>query len=220
MNTIFNLFLILHILGGIIGLFFGTVNLLRKKGDKKHKTIGKIFVYSMFATGFSALIISVIHPNYFLFMVGIFTLYMIGSGNRYLYLKQLGNNQKPKLLDWTITIVMFFSGLFFIVLGVWFLAKQNYFGLVFTLFGLLSELFVREDFRNYKGLSKLENYWLVAHIGRMTGAYISSLTAFLVVNWKYTHINLPSFLVWMLPSIIIVPFIIRWSRKYEVKKTR
>jgi hypothetical protein len=35
MNILFKAFLTLHITGGTIGLFTGTINLVRKKGDKK-----------------------------------------------------------------------------------------------------------------------------------------------------------------------------------------
>ena len=47
MKIIFAVFLILHILGGSVGLITGTINLIRKKGDKKHKLLGKFFIYSM-----------------------------------------------------------------------------------------------------------------------------------------------------------------------------
>ena len=39
MKIIFAVFLILHILGGSVGLITGTINLIRKKGDKKHKLL-------------------------------------------------------------------------------------------------------------------------------------------------------------------------------------
>ncbi len=98
MKILFNTFLILHILGGSIGLLTGTINLARKKGDKNHKQIGKIFAYSMLTAGFSAFVLSILHHNYFLFMVGIFTIYLVGTGYRYIYLKMLGSNQKPAFI--------------------------------------------------------------------------------------------------------------------------
>ena len=89
MQTLFQIFLVLHITGGAVGLLSGTINIIRKKGDKKHKLVGKFFLYGMLLAGFSALVLSVLHPNYFLFIVGVFTLYMTGTGERYLYLKKL-----------------------------------------------------------------------------------------------------------------------------------
>jgi uncharacterized membrane protein len=88
MTIIFKTFLTLHILGGTFGLLTGMMNILRKKGDNNHKLIGKVFFVSMVTTGITALVLSCIHPNYFLFMVGLFTLYMVCSGQRYLHHKQ------------------------------------------------------------------------------------------------------------------------------------
>lgn len=218
MDTSFTLFLILHIAGGSVGLLTGFFNILRKKGDRKHILIGKLFVYSMLTAGISALVLSVLHPNYFLFAVGIFTIYMVSTGNRYIYLKMLNDDQSPKPIDRIITLTMLLAGLFFTGLGISHLAKANFFGLVFIMFGFFGLLFVRQDFKNYRGKTDIKNYWLVAHLQRMTGGFIAALTAFLVVNAKYLPEQIPGFLYWLLPTIILTPMIIRWSRKFEVKK--
>ncbi len=217
MDNFYKLFLALHIIGGSVGLFTGTINLVRKKGDKNHKLIGKIFAYSMLVAGCSALILSLIHPNYFLFIIGVLTLYLVGTGYRYIYLKLLGSNQKPKLLDWVITIGMLLAGVVFIVLGVIHLVTQNNFGIVFIVFGTLGLRSVKTDFDNYSGKLKEKNYWLLVHLQRMTGAYIAAITAFLVVNLKYAPAAIPAALVWLLPTLIITPLIIKWSKKYKVK---
>jgi uncharacterized membrane protein len=216
MNIIFKVFLLFHIVGGSVGLLTGILNILRKKGDKKHKLIGKIFFISMMTAGSSSLVLAYIHPNYFLFMVGVFTLYMVGSGQRYLKHKQ--QNIDSKLIDWTITILMLFAGILFVGIGILTIIKSNLFGLVFITFGSLGLLFVRQDFKNYNDKATIKNYWLVGHLQRMTGGFIAALTAFLVVNAKYFPEQIPSFLYWLFPTIILTPLIIRWSRKYEVKK--
>jgi uncharacterized membrane protein len=215
MNTIFKVFLILHIVGGAVGLIAGILNLIRKKGDKKHRLAGKIFLISMLTAGISSMVLASIHPNYFLFMVGVFTIYMVGSGQ--LYLKR-HNNTTSKDLEWTITILMFIAGILFVGIGVLSLTKSNLFGLVFVTFGCLGLLFVRQDFKNHRGLSAIKNYWLLAHLQRMTGGFIAALTAFLVVNAKYFPERIPGFIFWLLPTIVLTPLIIKWSRKYEIKK--
>jgi len=219
MDTFFTIFLVLHIIGGSVGLLTGSINLVMRKGDRKHKMVGRVFVYSMLTAGLSALILSVVHPNYFLFMVGVFTIYMVGTGNRYIYLRMLGINQKPRLIDWTITYTMLLFGVLFVGLGVWSLTKANFFGTVFIAFGAIGLLFVKLDIVNYKGKSDVKNYWLLAHLQRMTGAYIASVTAFIVVNAKHSPVELPPALFWLMPTIILAPLIVRWSRKYEVKIT-
>ena len=217
METIFKIFLILHIAGGSIGLLTGTINLIRRKGDKNHKRVGKIFAYSMLTAGFSSFALSVIHPNYFLFMIGVFTIYLVGTGYRYVYLKMLGGDQRPAFLDWAITLAMLLAGLLFIGLGLRNVLTQNSFGIVFIVFGALGLRFVKTDYDNYKGSFKDKDYWLLAHLQRMTGGYIAAITAFLVVNAKYSPIALPSVLVWLLPTAILTPLIISWSKKYKAK---
>ncbi|MBI1192561.1 MAG: DUF2306 domain-containing protein [Bacteroidetes bacterium] len=215
METIFQIFLILHIAGGAVGLLSGLVNVVRKKGDKNHVKVGKLFFFSMLTAGLSSLVLAILHPNHFLFMVGVFTLYMVSTGNRYLSLKQLRKGQKPKPIDWIITIIMLLAGLVFIALGTINLINANFFGLVFVTFGALGMLFVRQDFQNYRGKAKALNYWLLAHLQRMIGAFIAALTAFLVVNAQHLPNQIPGFLYWLLPTLIFTPLIISWSRKRE-----
>lgn len=218
MDFIFKIILGFHVLGGSIGLLTGTVNLLRKKGDKRHRKTGILFTYSMLMAGFTSLALSLIHPNNFLFMVGVFTLYMTSSGVRYLKLNPIAQVKKPKFLDWLIAGAMLLAGLWFIGFGISELIHSNSFGLVHATFGLVGLLFVRQDYRHFTDFSLMENYWMRAHIGRITGAYIASLTAFLVVNGENLPIKLPAFVIWLLPTFIIVPFISRWTRKYKIKK--
>jgi uncharacterized membrane protein len=215
MALTFKIFLVLHIIGGSIGLTTGVINLLRKKGDQKHKLTGKIFYISMLAAGFSSLILAYLHPNYFLFMVGIFTLYMIGSGQRYLKHKQ-PDKMHAMHVEWIITIIMLLSATVFIGIGILKALKSDLFGIVFLTFGSLGLLFVLQDFVNFRGKSRLKNYWLIGHLQRMTGGFIAASTAFLVVNAKYLPHQIPDFIYWLLPTIIFTPLIIQWSRRYGV----
>lgn len=208
----------MHIIGGATGLVTGTFNMVAKKGDSKHQLIGKIFSISMLTAGLSSLLLSVLHPSQFMFMVGIFTVYMVGTGSRYLHLKNLHKGQKPKIIDWTLTITMLLTGLLLIGIGTIGLLKSNFFGLVLVTFGFLGLLFVRHDIRNYNGTTTILNYWITEHIQRMTGAFIASTTAFLVVNAKYFPESIPLIIYWLLPTLIVTPLIIKWSRKYEIKK--
>jgi uncharacterized membrane protein len=215
--NLFQLFLMLHIAGGTAGLITGTINLVRKKGDKNHKLVGKIFTYGMLIAGVSSLVLSVLHPSYFLFIVGVFTIYLVGTGNRYIYLKMLGVNQQPSFLDWAITIGMLITAVLFIVTGVIYLVNQNNFGIVLLIFGILALRFTKTDIENYRGKARVKNYWLLVHLQRLTGAYIAAITAFLVVNAKYAPVELPPVLVWLLPTAILLPLIIMWSKRYKIE---
>jgi len=150
-----------------------------------------------------------LHPNPFLFVIGVFTSYMLLTGRRALKNKVPADTQ---LTDWLLTYTMLIFGLVFISFRLFNIIKENYFGTVLVVFGGISLLFVYQDFINFKGKSKVKNYGLVTHTQRMMGSYIASVTAFLVVNNTF----LPSVMAWLLPTACIVPLLVFWSRKYKV----
>jgi hypothetical protein len=168
----------------------------------------------MLINGFSGFIMSGIHWNPFLLVVAVFSIYMVGTGQRFLSLKKLDKGQKPKAIDWILTITMILFALFFIVYGVSLLINHINFGIVLLVFGMISILMARKDISVYKGNVKEKNYWLLIHIQRMIGAYIAALTAFIVVNNHF----LPGIIGWLLPTVIFTPLIFYWSRKNAIKK--
>lgn len=218
MTIVFEIFLMLHIISGTTGLFAGTVNIIRKKGDKPHRIIGKLFLYSMITVGSSAIVLSIIHPDHFLFIVGIFTIYMTATGERYLFLKALKKQQKPKSLDIALTVCMGLFGVAFLYFGISYLIKGESFGIVIVAFGAIGLRMVRTDIINYRGKAKQKSYWLIAHLQRMIGSYTAALTAFLVVNIKSSPSFLPPVVIWLLPTAITLPIIIRWTKKLMAKK--
>lgn len=206
--NIFKILLITHVLCGTVSLIAGTINVLLKKGNKTHLIIGKVFYYSLLIGALVSLPMAYLHPNYFLFIVGVFTIYMLMSGKRFLRIKSIFD---VKLQDKILAFIMLFFGLGFIGFGGFKIYDENLFGIVFLAFGFVSLRFVYIDFKLFKAQSKFKNYGLVTHIQRMTGAYIASVTAFLVQNIKF----MPSFVIWLLPSFLIVPFIFIWVKKYK-----
>lgn len=208
----FDLFLPLHIVAGTAALLTGTVNILRKKGDPLHRRVGRIFFISMMLVGASALTLSVLHPNAFLFIVGVFTIYLVGTAKRYLSLKDLAHGQKPGPVDLSLTIGMLVFSVAFLVYGALLLWQGSLFGIVLLVFGTIGSLMVKGDLNHYRGRTKYANTWLLVHLQRMVGGYIAAMTAFLVVNVQDTRI--PGFVVWLLPTAILVPLIFRWSRHY------
>ena len=208
---IFKILLTLHIIGGSISLLLGLYLMFAKKGNSRHKKIGKIYFFAMLTASIAAIPMSYLHPNYFLFLISVFTIYMLLTGIRYLTKKSISN---VNTVDWVLTLIMLLFAVAFIVFGIFNIRNGNYFGTVFIVFGSIGLLFSYQDFINFKGLSKIKNYFLTTHLQRLTGSYIASTTAFLVVNNKI----LPSILAWLLPTILLAPLIIIWTRKYKVEK--
>jgi hypothetical protein len=196
-----------------LGLLAGTFVMIAKKGDTWHKQAGKIFAYSMLLSGFCSLILASLHRNDFLFAVGVFTIYLTGTGWRYLYLKNIPKGQNPMLIDWCLVGFMLIFGAVFIILGILSLIKGNSFGIIPILFASIGLRMTWADWQTFNGKIIAPNYWLLFHLQRMVGAYIASLTAFLVVNAP----NSLSIFPWLLPTFVLVPFIVKWSREQKAK---
>ena len=204
---IFRFMLALHILGGSVGLISGTIVLILKKGDKIHKKIGSIFFWAMNLAGLCSFVLAVMHPNNFLFVVGIFTLYMNLTARSYLKFKR--KDAVINFRDAIPTIGMVIAAFFFVFVGIKLISKDS-FGWVLLSFAFISLRFVIADYMFFKGKSKFANQWLLSHLQRMIGTYIASITAFLVVNINFK----PAFVIWLGPTVLLVPLIIYWSRKY------
>lgn len=206
---LFKIILGLHILFGTTGLLLGTFILIQKKGDSVHKNLGKIFVLSMVMTGLCAFYLSYVHPNLFLFIVGVFTIYLSVSGYRMIHLKKVHLGQKPKVTDTILSVLMAVSSLVFLYIACRYAVAKQIFTVVFLLFGLISFRLLWVDYKAYTGKVNDPLYGLKNHIGRMTGAYIAAFTAFLVVN----NTLLPPVLAWTLPGLIGGLIISRTIRK-------
>ncbi len=209
--NIFSILLGIHIVGGGTSLLLGLYILIAKKGTQRHKKAGIVYYTTMLTTALVAMPMCYLHPNYFLFIISVFTAYMLLTGKRYLMHKTLNS---ITVYDWSLTVIMALFGSAFIVFGLINLSKGETFGIVFLVFGLISLLFVRQDWINFKGQSTIRNFFLTTHIQRMMGSYIASVTAFLVVNNKI----LPPVFVWLLPTVVIAPLIAIWTRKYKIEK--
>jgi len=213
MELLYKIFLYGHIAAGTLALLSGTVSLIRRKGDSKHRFIGNIFLYNMLAVGASAFFMAVYRPNLFLFMVGIFSTYLVSTGARILYLKHLLEGQKPLVIDWLLSLAMFGFGLAFIISGIRNILEGNYLGITYLVFGSIGLALVLQDIALYFGKITKKNYWLYMHISRMVAGNIAAFTAFLVVN----NTVLPALVAWLLPTVIGTILISYYQTLYRRK---
>ncbi len=211
MKTFFTILLIIHVISGSVALLFGSITIFRKKGDKMHKKTGDFFRIGMLVSGCAGLIMSVLHPNFFLFIIGVFTLYMVLTGQRALHFMKTKQPVIPHFYDWFVGITMFLFSIVFWIYGSFLLYSGGSFGVVLLVFGFISSTMVYKDYSLLKNKNSTANSWLLLHIQRITGAYIASTTAFLVVNNTF----LPAVVAWLLPTILVTPLIFIWVKKYK-----
>ena len=146
MSSLFNILIVLHIVGGTIGLICGTIAAAVIKGKKAHLLNGKLFSIAMITASISALIISNLpdHKNIFLFAVGGFTFYMVTTGYRIVWLKRnTGKMEKPfAALDYGLSLFGLLFGLFLIFLSLKSVMVGEMFGIVPGVFGLVCKYFL------------------------------------------------------------------------------
>lgn len=135
---------------------------------------------------------------------------MLLTGIRYLNKKK---KSKGSFYDWLLTLIILLFSLAFIGYAILNFLSGNMFGLVFFVFGGIGLIFSYQDYLNYLDKSNYKNYYLIMHLQRMMGSYIACTTAPLVVN----NILPIEAVAWLLPSIIIIPLIVIWTKKYIIK---
>lgn len=209
MTTVLDTLLVIHIVSGAIALVSGTVNMVRAKGGPGHRRVGSVFVYSMLTSGISAVILALVRPNPFLMAIGVFTVYLVTSAIHSLR----PTTSNTPAADALRILPLVGAALYLAYLGGTSLYAGNSFGAVPLVFSVLMGGFAFRDAK-YPAEHRIRR-----HIQRIAGAYIASLTAFLVVNAHYMPM-VPPVVLWLLPTAAIVPLIVRWSRRYAAVPAR
>ena len=213
MEQIIKFLIYLHAFLGGLGLATGMISILVKKGGANHIKSGKIFSYTMILSALISLFVAQMpkHENLFLFLIGIFTIYMVLVGNRALTLK---NTAKAAHIDKLISGLMLLISATMIVIGMIGMTNKIDNSILYLFFGGFGIFMTFKDFQTYKSLTKNKNAGIKSHIGRMVGSLIASLTAFLVAG-----LQIGTLLVLIAPTILGTAYIIYWNRKFKIIKT-
>ena len=147
------------------------------------------------------------HENIFLFLIGIFTIYLVLSGNRALTFK---HKSQADLIDKGISSTMLLISIGMVLFGSYGIVEGLANSILFEFFGLIGLIMTFTDFKNYQKPGKVG---LKSHIGRMVGALIASITAFMVAGLDFKNL-----FAWLTPTIIGTFYIVYWSRKSDKKK--
>ncbi len=200
--------IIIHALLGALGLFTGMLAILTRKGNRLHRTTGKIFAVSMAGSSVLSLVIAASpgHINPFLFLIGVFTLYLILTGYRAIRFVA-GNKLRATGTDWLISICMGILAVGMIGIGLSGILGAK---LLFVFFGGIGLVLAGRDLKTFRAKGRVN--WLSIHISKMVGALIASVTAFIVAGIGIVH---PA--AWILPTVMGTIYIVRWQRR--IRKT-
>ena len=204
--------LYLHILAGFISLAIAYVLLFIKKGNKRHKKLGMIYVYGMTTIFVTAIPLSLIGEfNSFLFVIAIFSFYLAFSGYRQGRDRNGAREQIDKVLGVfiTATSILFYSmavSLYLIEDSMW---------ITSVVFGSIALGMGINDFRRMKIDERPDFYDRTnLHLNLMLAGTIATTTAFIVTLNPFSI----DWLNWVAPTIVGTPIIIYFSRRELAKK--
>ena len=210
MELLIKIGIYIHAFFGGIALLAGFGSMIFQKGSTKHKQSGKLFSISMIISSLISLPIAWMpnHENIFLILIGIFTIYLVLSGNRILRFK---TKKEASFTDKLISGSLFISAIAMLTFGILYFLQNENAGILFLFFGTIAFVLSVRDFMFFKKIDKKKV--LPLHIGKISGAYIASVTAFLVAGIKFQGI-----IYWIAPTIIGGVFILYWIKKVSPKK--
>ncbi|MFB9054103.1 hypothetical protein ACFFVB_13525 [Formosa undariae] len=212
MEETIKILIYIHAFCGGIGLITGIGSIIVKKGSALHKQMGNLFSIGMISSSLISIPISWMpkHENLFLFLIGLFTIYLVLAGNRALTFK---NKTEADLIDKVVSGVMFLFSIIMISLGVYGFLNNKSLSILYVFFGAFGLLLTIKDFKFYNNSKHTKNAWLISHLGKMIGALIASITAFIIAG-----LGIGSLISWILPTVLGTFYIIYWKRKVKIKR--
>tara|TARA_E500000075_G_C6829029_1_gene239356 strand:+ start:53 stop:661 length:609 start_codon:yes stop_codon:yes gene_type:complete len=197
--------LFIHIIAGTVSLLAAALAVASGKGKKEHILAGRTYFWGMFSIFITAIPMSIISSNLFLFPVAIFSFYLAYAGMRF------GRNRTgiASTFDWAAVGLMILSGIAMWCLATLYFINNNTQYITLTVFGFIAISLGYADFRSYRNKSAIGKKRIARHLTNMLAGTIAVITAVLVTN-----VNIePVFIFWILPTILITPLIFCGTEK-------
>jgi hypothetical protein len=210
MDGVFKAVLSIHILFGAVALFVAPAAMLTRKGGLWHRRWGKIFFWSITGVAATAVVLSLIRSGLFFLLIALFSFYLALTGYRVLYRKT--PQQRPGKADWAAASIMLLGSLALVAYGVYRMLTSS-FGIVAIVFGIIGFLLALSDVREFLHHPADKMAWWYSHMTRMLAAYIATVTAFSVVNFKFLS-PVPR---WLWATVVGTVGIVIWRRYYQGK---
>ena len=204
--------LYLHILAGFISLGIAYVLLFIKKGNKRHKKLGIIYVYGMSTIFVTAIPLSLLGEfNPFLFVIAIFSFYLAFSG----YRQGRDRNGAREQIDKALGIFITATSILFYSMAVSLYLIEDSMWITSVIFGSIALVFSINDFRRMKIVERPNFYDKTnLHLNLMLAGTIATTTAFIVTIEPFSTL----WLNWVAPTIVGTPIIIYFSNRELAKK--
>lgn len=200
----------LHGAIGAVALLAGAAALGLRKGRGWHPVAGRVFLFAMFVGIAVAVPVIALRHNIFLAGMGSVTAYFSVMGWRVAQLRV--PTRMPTTVDRLLPrLGMAIFGLF-ALFGVLVLVRGNLMGLAPVILGSLAFRAALRHHRFFGSAVHGPRDW-VAHHARAVGiAFIASVTAFNAAAVPRWLPDAPHWFLWLWPTVVIAPFIMRMER--------
>lgn len=197
--------LFLHIAAGATALATAAIALMVVKGGVHHVRAGRVYAASMALVCASALPLAVLGADVVLLLVAVFSGYLVFAGWRF----ARNASGRPGAMDWTAVTVMGLTGLGMCGYGAALFPRGDPQWVTMTVFGWIAVALSAVDLRYHRASSRSGRQRIARHLTNMLAGTIATVTAVVVVN---VHTR-PAWLAWILPTVLITPFIAWWNRR-------
>lgn len=211
MTGLVDALLLVHVVSGISALLSALVAVGLAKGSTRHRRVGTVFFWSMLAVGVTAIPVTFVRPNPFLFFIALFSFYMAYAGYRRGQ-KRHQDTSADRVAAWLMVafaVVMIGYGGYMVVTGYplgWALASFGGLGLSFG---------VEDLVRARRGGSHAQR--VQVHVSRMLGGTIATITAVLVQQvTPLVESPVGQVALWLGPTIVLTPVIFVWNWRIAV----
>ena len=200
-----DILLVIHVLAGTIALLCSAIAVSSEKGKKFHVLSGRTYFWCMVGIFLTAIPMSIINSNIFLFLIAIFSFYLAFAGMRF------AKNRKgiATTIDYIAVSLIILSGLGMWVLAVIYFINENSQYITLLVFGFIALALGCGDYISHKNKAAIGKERIAKHLTNMMAGTIAVITAVLVVN-----VNIePIWIWWLLPTAVITPIIFYWNKK-------
>ena len=201
----YKLLLGIHVVAGNIALLSAVGAVVFAKGGRAHAWSGRAFAIGMTIIFLTAVPMALIRPNLFLLLIALFNFYLVSTG----WLRAKNRSGVPKPSEWVLAGAMALVAIGMAGRGAMMLGAGASMGVVLIVFAAIGGLLAFRDLSGLRAHAFRGKERVVSHLNRMLGGMIGAITAFLVTNVRLE----PAFVLWLLPTALLTPVIIYWTRR-------
>lgn len=212
MQITFMILLIIHITCGAGSLLSAVGAISSAKGQAWHQRFGHFFFYGMTGVFITAVPMSILHPNLFLFLIAFFSYYFALTGWRYAQ----NSTGLPEKIDWVVAVIMLIVALSMLGVGVFLYHANATRAITLFAFGFIGLRLSIEDLQICRQGGVRGKQRIIKHLTSMIAATIAAVTAFAVTNVPLK----PAIILWLGPTVLLAPVIFWWRKRILKNKIR